>query len=39
LAVLPTRGLGEVPVKGKAQPVPVFTIEGLPARTAPAQVH
>ncbi len=30
--VLPTRGLGEVPVKGKAQPVPVFTIEGLPAR-------
>jgi class 3 adenylate cyclase len=37
--VLPTRGLGEVPVKGKAQPVPVFTIEGLPARTAPAQVH
>jgi class 3 adenylate cyclase len=37
--VLPTRGLGEVSVKGKARPVPVFTIEGLPARTAPAPVH
>jgi adenylate cyclase len=38
-AVLPTRGLGEVPVKGKARPVPVFTIEGLPARTASTPVH
>ena len=37
--VLPTRGLGEVPVKGKAQPVPVFTIEGLPARTVSTPVH
>jgi class 3 adenylate cyclase len=25
--VLPTRGLGEVPVKGKARPVPVFTVD------------
>ncbi len=37
--VLPTRGLGEVPVKGKARPVPVFTIEGLPASTAPVRIH
>jgi class 3 adenylate cyclase len=38
-AVLPTRGLGEVPVKGKALPLPVFTIEGLPARALPTPVH
>jgi class 3 adenylate cyclase len=37
--VLPTRGLGEVSVKGKARPVPVFTIEGLPTRTGLAQLH
>jgi class 3 adenylate cyclase len=37
--VLPTRGLGEVPVKGKAQPVPVFTLEGLPSRAAPLALH
>ncbi|KFE63948.1 adenylate/guanylate cyclase domain-containing protein [Hyalangium minutum] len=37
--VLPTRGLGEVPVKGKARPVPVFTIEGLPVRTVSSPVH
>lgn len=37
--VLPTRELGEIPVKGKARPLPVFTIEGLPARTAPGPVH
>jgi class 3 adenylate cyclase len=36
---LPTRGLGEVPVKGKARPLPVFTIEGLPMRAASAPVH
>jgi adenylate cyclase len=36
---LPTRGLGEVPVKGKARPLPVFTIEGLPARAVSAPVH
>jgi class 3 adenylate cyclase len=37
--VLPTRGLGEVPVKGKARPVPVFTIEGLPSRAVATPVH
>jgi class 3 adenylate cyclase len=37
--VLPTRGLGEVPVKGKARPMPVFTIEGLPVRAVPASAH
>jgi len=34
---LPTRGLGEIPVKGKALPVPVFTVEGLPARGVSAR--
>ena len=36
---LPTRGLGEVSVKGKGQPVPVFTIEGLPSRAASLPLH